>query len=189
MTSLRLPLALTTAALCCLAGVPSASARLGESREQCALRYGQPVAEVPALLATASGASYQKGDIRIRIEFLEDKASFISFSKRGLRPEERQTLLDLNAGPLVWNPPGEFLGRLCWTAHGNAVQPARHASSYTAAETTYLDLASDEWARSMKSQQTVQFAIVPKAAESTTPATPGEPPVPLPPPGSKLEGF
>jgi hypothetical protein len=35
----------------------------------------------------------------------------------------------------------------------------------------------------------VQFAIVPKAAESTTPATPGEPPVPVPPPGSKLEGF
>ena len=174
--------------LCAMGAVP-AEARLGESREQCAGRYGQPVAEVPALLGTATGASYQKGDIRIRIEFLEDKAAFISFSRRGLRGDERQMLLDLNAGPLVWNPPGEFLGRICWTAPGNAVQPARHASAYQASEISYLDLATDEWARSMRAQQAVQFAIQPRAAAPSPAAAPAATPAAAPAAGSKLEGF
>lgn len=176
--------------LCLAAATGAAQARLGESREQCAGRYGPPVAEVPALLGTATGTSYQKGDIRIRIEYLEDKAAFISFSRRGLRSDERQTLLDLNAGPLAWNPPGEFLGRMCWTAPGNSVQPARHASAYMAAETNYLDLATDEWARSMRAQQAVQFAIQPRAATpAATTAAPGSTPVPAPAAGTKLEGF
>lgn len=189
MISIRFPLPLLAAAFCYCCGAEFASARLGESREECTARYGQPVAEVPALLATATGTSYQKGDIRIRIEFVENKATFISFSKRGLRPEERQTLLELNAGPLVWNPPAEFLGRLTWTAPGKSNNPARHASSYTAAETTYLDLATDEWARAMKSQQAVQFAIIPKPPAAANPSEPGPAPVTVPPPGSKLEGF
>ena len=187
MIPLRLPLLATTWCSLILAG--SAKARLGESPEQCTGRYGQPVAEVPALLDTATGIAYQKGEIRIRIEFLEEKAAFISFSRRGLRAEERQILLDLNAGPPSWNPPGEFLGRMCWTAPGNSLQPARHASNYTAAETNYLDLATDEWARSMRAQQAVQFAIQIKTAAPAPAATPGGTPVPVPAAGTKLEGF
>ena len=173
--------------LCLAAATGAAEARLGENREQCAVRYGQPVAEVPALLGTATGTSYQKGDFRIRIEFLEDKAAFISFARRGLRSEERQTLLDVNAGPLAWNPSGEFLGRLCWTAPGNSQQPARHASAYTVADTNYLDLATDEWARSMRAQQAVQFAIQPRAATPAPAAAPGSTPAPAA--GTRLEGF
>ena len=187
MISLRLPLLAAT--WCSLIFAGSAQARLGESREQCVGRYGPPVAEVPALLGTATGIAYQKGDIRIRIEFLEDQAAFISFSRRGLRSEERQTLLDLNAGPLAWNPPGEFLGRVCWTAPGNSQQPGRHASSYIAAETSYLDLATDEWARSMRAQQAVQFAIQPKVAAPATATGGNSAPAPAPAAGSKLEGF
>ena len=181
--------ATSAAALISLMAADSADARLGESRDQCAIRYGQPVAEVPALLGTATGAAYQKGDIRIKVEFLEDKAAFISFSWRGLRGVERQTLLDLNGGPVAWNPPGEFLGRTCWTAPGNSQQPARHAISYLAAETSYLDLATDEWARSMRAQQAVQFAIQPRPSAASNPSasTPG--PVSTAPVGTKLEGF
>ncbi len=182
--------ALAAAALIGIACTGTAEARLGESREQCAVRYGAPVAEVPALLGTAHGTSYLKGGIRIRIEFLEDKAAFISFSRRGLRTDERQTLLDVNAGPLAWNAPGEFLGRTCWTTPGNAEQPARHATGYTAAETHYLDIATDEWARSMKAQQAVQFAIQPRPSTSLATPTPvGTAPAVAAPAGTKLEGF
>lgn len=183
------PLPCLAAVLCSVAFTASAPARLGETREQCAVRYGQAVAEVPALLESATGMAYQKGDIRIRIEFLDGKAAFISFSRRGLRAEERQTLLELNAGSLVWNPPGEFLGRMCWTAAGNAQEEARHASAYQAVETSYLDLASDAWAKAMKAQQAVQFAIKPRPATPAGPVAPGTPVPAAPAATGKLEGF
>ncbi len=156
-----------------LASARPASARLGETREQCTARYGEPVAEVAALLTTASGASYQKGEIRVRIEFLDGKAAFISFSRRGLRLDDRQKLLELNAGPLVWNPPAEFLGRLCWTAPATGKEPARHASAYMALENSYLDLATDAWTAAMKAQQAVQFAIQPRQPSHAAEIKPG----------------
>lgn len=187
MIPTRLPC--LAAVLYSVAFTASAPARLGETREQCAVRYGQPVAEVPALLEPATGAAYQKGEIRIRIEFLDGKAAFLSFSRRGLRTEERQTLLELNAGTLVWNPPGEFLGRICWTAAGNAQEEARYAAAYQAVETSYLDLASDAWAKAMKAQQAVQFAIKPRPAAPAGAAVPGVPVPAVPSATGKLEGF
>lgn len=187
MTPPRLPL--LASLLCSVALTGPAWSRLGESREQCAIRYGPALAEVPALLERATGATYQKGDIRIRIEFLDDKAAFLSFSRRGLRIEERQTLLEVNAGPLSWNPPGEFLGRLCWTAPGNAKETPRHASAYQVAESGFLDLASDDWAKAMKAQQAMQFAIQPRTVNPAAPATPGTPAPVTPSPTGKLEGF
>ncbi len=172
-----------------LVGTEAARARLGETREECVARYGAPVAEVPALLEGATGASFLKGEIRIRMEFLEGRAAFVSFSRRGLGQELRQELLELNAGPLTWNPPGEFLGRTCWTAPGSAGEAARHASAYQAAEVAYLDLATDRWAKAMKAQQAVQFAVVPRAAESAAPAPTGAVAPAAPAAKGKLEGF
>ena len=163
--------------------------RLGETREQCVARYGPPLAEVPALLESATGATFMLDGIRVRIEFLEDKAAFISFSRRGLRQEERQILLEVNGGPLVWNPPGEFLGRLCWTAPGTTGESARHASAYTATDSSYLDVASDVWAKAMKAQQAVQFAIKPKPAAGPAAAVPGLPGPAAPSPTGILKGF
>ena len=163
-------------------------ARVGESKAQCAVRYGPPVAEVAALLTRASSVSYQKGEIRIRIEFLEEKAAFISFSKRGLRSEEKETLLELNGGTLIWNASAEFLGRTCWTAPARGDQPARHAAAYLASEVNYLDLATDDWARSMRAQQAVQFAIKPPP-QALAIDLPAASPTPAPAVGAKLEGF
>jgi len=166
-----------------------ASARLGESEEECSKRYGQPVAEIPALLETATSATYQKGDVRVRIEFLEGKAAFISFSRRGLKEEERQTLLDINAGTLVWSPAADYAGRTYWVAPANTKDAARHASSYLMGETGYIDLATEAWTKAMKAQQAVQFAVQPKPATPATPGTPGAPAATAPPAGGKLEGF
>jgi hypothetical protein len=170
-----------------------ASARLGETREECVKRYGEPIAEIPALLQNAVGAAFMRGDIRVRIEFLDGKAAFLSFSRRGLRADERQTLVDLNAGSLTWNPPAEFLGRFCWTAPGTGSEAARHASGYQALDTGYLDIATDAWVKAMKAQKAVQFAIVPMstklpAAGTKADAPPALPPV-IPKVGGKLEGF
>lgn len=162
--------------------------RLGESRGDCIKRYGPPVAEVPALLQSATGAAFLKGEIRIRIEFVDDKAAFLSFSRRGLRQEDRQTLLELNAGPLLWNPPGEFLGRLCWTAPATSRDTSRHASAYQAAGIGYLDMATDAWAKAMRAQQAVQFAIQPRPV-APAPAIPGSAAPAAPVATGKLEGF
>lgn len=173
-------------------GAYPAAARLGETREECYKRYGQPVAEVPALLETAVSASFMFKGIRIRIEFLEDRAAFLSFSRPGLRQEEREVLLRANAGPLVWNPPGEFAGRMCWMAPAAAGGRARHAIAYQAVETGYLDVASDDWSKAMRAQQAVQFAIRPRPVVPPGPAA-SVPAAPAPPAASaaqgKLDGF
>jgi hypothetical protein len=178
---------------CVMAAAVPAEARLGETKEECIARYGQPLAEVPALLENATGATFLKGEIRIRVEFLDNRAAFLSFSRRGLRLEERQKLLDLNAGPLSWNPSQDFVGRTCWIAPGNVTESPRHAAAYQAADTGYLDLASDAWTKAMRAQQAVQFAIMPRALTPAPVAAPEIKPdtkAPLSKPATdRLEGF
>ena len=187
-----------TALVCIFAGALPARARLGESREECAARYGPAIAEVAPLLQAANCAVFMKGEIRIRIEFLNNKASFLSFSRPGLRQDDRQVILEANAGTLVWSPPSEFLGRLCWTAPANAKEPARHAAAYAATDNNFLDIATDEWAKAMKAQQAVQFAVQPlapsasattKSPSATPPAAPGSNPATAAPQKEKLDGF
>ncbi len=177
----------------CLFGTLPAFARLGETQEECIKRYGEPVAEIPALLRNATGAAFMRGDIRVRVEFVDGKAAFLSFSRRGLRLDERQTLVDVNAGLLKWNPPTEFLGRFCWIAPASGKEAARHASGYQALDTGYLDIATDAWVKAMKAQKAVQFAIVPSvpkgAASGVKPDGPAVPSPTLPKAGGKLEGF
>lgn len=189
----RLPTLLLSVLAGALAMAGPAHARLGETKEECIVRYGQPLAEVPALLENATGATFLRGDIRIQVEFLDNRAAFLSFSRRGLRLEERQKLLDLNAGPLSWNPSMDFVGRTCWIAPGNVIEAPRHASAYQAADTGYLDLASDAWAKAMRAQHAVQFAIMPREVAPAPVAPAAEkPPVkdPLSKPASdRLEGF
>ena len=187
MSRTSLPPLLTL--LCSLLWTGAASARLGESREDCIKRYGQPVAEIPALLESATGAAFQKGEVRIRIEFLGGKAAFLSFSRRGLRQDEQQTLLEVNAGTLVWNPPADFVGRTCWVAQGNAQEATRVASAYQLGGTGFLDLATDAWAKAMKAQQAVQFAVQSRPAPSAVPPVPGPKAPPAPAAGGKLDGF
>ncbi|MDB6069890.1 MAG: hypothetical protein JWL81_1061 [Verrucomicrobiales bacterium] len=174
-----------------------AQARLGETREECAVRYGPAIAEVAPLLESANCAVFMKGEIRVRIEFLNNKASYLSFSRPGLRQEDRQVILEANAGPMVWSPPAEFLGRLCWTAPANAKEPARHAAAYSATDNNYLDIATDEWAKAMKAQQAIQFAVQPQALPASSTRTPGSSPAATPGSGAgadspqkgKLDGF
>ncbi len=173
----------------CVLGATPAVARLGETREQCQGRYGEPLAEVPPLLETATSAAYLFKGIRLRIEFLEERAAFISFSRAGLRHEEREILLAVNAGPLVWNPPAEFVGRMCWTAPASAAERPRHATAYQAAEIGYLDLATDAWTKAMKSQLAVQFAIQPRPVAPVVPAAGGPAAPAVPAAKGKLEGF
>lgn len=183
-----------------LCGALPARARLDETLEACTARYGPAIAEVAPLLETASCAVFMKGEIRVRIEFLNNKAAFLSFSRPGLRQDDRDMILEANAGGMVWNPPAEFLGRLCWTAPANAKGPARHAAAYSATDNNYLDIASDEWTKAMKAQQAIQFAVQPqvlpatssgsKTPGSNSPATPGSSPgAEAPGKGKKLEGF
>lgn len=134
-------------------------ARLGETPEQCAIRYGKSVAETNALLPAAKSLTYVKNQVRVRVEFLHGKAVFISFTKRTLRPEERQSLLMLNSGNLRWSAQEEFLGRKFWVAReGGALEENRQAMEYMFGDVGVLEIAGQSWMDLMKAQQTTMLA-------------------------------
>lgn len=187
MTLFRIPL-LAIPGLGLLMMLP-AEARLGETVEECDSRYGAPVAEIPARLENASCRAYSKDGVRVRVEFVANRAAFISFSSPGQQLAISQELLALNSGNLTWSSPVEFVGRLSWIAPSTAAEPSRHASAYQIGKMGFLDLATADWARAMKSQQAVQFAVVPGVAAPRKPVAPGQPEPAVPKASGKLKGF
>jgi len=173
----------------------SASARLGETYEQCVARYGPPVAETAGLLQGAKSVSFAKAGIRVRVEFLGGKAAFLSFSKHGLTPDDELLLLDSNAGVQVWSTVQEFVGRRCWIAPALDQDEPRYANSYISGATAWLDIASKTWTDAMRAQKIAMTAALPKpepkapdakgdapaAGDGKTPAAPRKP--------GNLDGF
>lgn len=193
MKTARFPLLLST--LCAgLLLTGSARARLGETLEQCTARYGAPVAETAGRLQGAKSVSFSKAGIRVRVEFLEGKAAFVSFSKHGLSSEDELQLLDSNAGTQSWGPVEEFAGRRCWKAPAAGGEEPRFAASYISGFTTWLDVASKAWTDAMRKQKAAMAAALPKPK----PRSPGSPEAAAPAPGKGpaapkkpggLEGF
>lgn len=136
-----------------------AHARLGENPEQCAHRYGNAVAETAALLPGAKSRTFVKNNVRVRVEFLHDRAIFISFTKRTLKSDERQSLLMLNSGNLRWSTQAEFLGRRFWVAReAGAPEEARQATEYFFGDVGVLEIVGQSWMDLMKARQTTMLA-------------------------------
>lgn len=193
MTALRAPLWLPV--LC--AGISltlPARARLGETEEQCIARYGQPVAETTGLLRGAKSVSFAKAGIRVRIEFVDDKAAFLSFSKYGLTQNDELQLLESNAASQVWSAAEDFAGRRCWMAPGEGEAEPRFATSYISGATTWLDIATKKWTDAISVQKAAMTAALPKPkpkdpAAGPASAAPASQPAKDPKKPGPLEGF
>jgi hypothetical protein len=82
----------------------AASARIGETLEQCRTRYG---AEVKSSASTATGYSFfSKNGFLISIQFTDGKAAMLTFRKttpgEAITPAQLDALLASNAGGSKW---------------------------------------------------------------------------------------
>jgi hypothetical protein len=83
----------------------TASARLEETSEQCAARYGEPLERVAAELPGSEQRSYETGKFKVVVGFLNDKAGYLLISKRDqskFSAEEVNLLLGANSGGSSW---------------------------------------------------------------------------------------
>lgn len=177
--------------------VPPARARIGETVEECIARYGEPVAETAGRLQGVKSISFAKAGIRVRIEFVDDKAAFLSFARHGMDATEEQKLLDSNAGVLSWGGASDYAGRRCWMAPGKGGEEPRYASSFILGSTTTLEVATKTWTDAIRVQKLAMAASLPKpqprpAVAPEEPVVPPPPPVPAVEPAKKapvLDGF
>jgi hypothetical protein len=88
---------------CLLAPIELVHARIGESVEECALRYGPPDKEV------SGGTLYKKAPFSIKIHFFEGKADSLTLLKiddgafQPMSPEEIEALITANFAGLKYS--------------------------------------------------------------------------------------
>lgn len=112
--------------LLCLALMPTTSlARIGETQQECATRYGKGT-------PGKGGTFYHKGGMRIMAIFWNDKAGCLIFGKiernalnkpKEMSAAEQEALLEANGGGSEWvKSKGIEISRKSWTtADGKAV--------------------------------------------------------------------
>ena len=76
-------------------------ARIGETEQECAVRYGEPIKKLPN-----DSLLYQKADLNILITFFNGKADAIAYRKiakgEQLSENEVEILLNDNSGGVRW---------------------------------------------------------------------------------------
>lgn len=92
-------------AVAALAFVLPASARIGETKEQCVARYGK------AETLKDDSLMFTRAELSIIVEFYEGKADLVMFSKlsentidKEISNDEIQLILKANGGDAVWKP-------------------------------------------------------------------------------------
>jgi hypothetical protein len=91
------------AAIAAIALTTSATlfARIGETEQECAARYGEPIKKLPN-----DSLLYQKADLNIFITFFNGKADAIAYRKiakdQQLSENEVEILLNDNSGGVPW---------------------------------------------------------------------------------------
>lgn len=138
--------------------------------------------------------SFAKAGIRVRIEFVDGKAAFLSFSKHGLTQTDELQLLESNAAAQVWSAAADFAGRRCWMAPASGDAEPRFATSYISGATTWLDIGTKKWADAISAQKTAMTAALPKPkpkdpATGPASAAPVSQPAKDPKKPSPLDGF
>jgi len=87
--------------------VTRASARLGETLDECVTRYGPSLEKRPPLLKVSDPEVliFTKAGITVAVEFRQGKAWQVTFRKPGLNRAELDAILMANAGSASWSPP------------------------------------------------------------------------------------
>lgn len=105
-----------------LASVP-AFARIGETREQCVERYGEPSAKSPQRLKKSDGEAeiFKVGEMNISIEFRAGKAWRLTYAGKGLTGKSTESILAKNAEKAKWGN-AKFLGVKHWIAKDSGLR-------------------------------------------------------------------
>lgn len=115
--------AVFTLLLLCLISATPALARIGETRAQCAARYGAPV----LVNEKEQGTIHEKAGLQVACHFHEDKCDWLDFRKIekdaeghavALSEVERKILLEASSGGRPWtersnNPKDGIISWIC----------------------------------------------------------------------------
>ncbi|MDG2125046.1 MAG: hypothetical protein P8J87_15195, partial [Verrucomicrobiales bacterium] len=102
-------------------GTGIAEARLGETAEECGVRYGEVVGTYPASLKGSDDEAvhFLKDYFHFFVEFREGKAWSIKVKKRGLRTSERDKILE--AEGVLFEGPEKYGGKSFWISSRGTV--------------------------------------------------------------------
>jgi hypothetical protein len=95
---------LALSALAMLLMIVPASARLGETLDECVTRYGPMIERRPAKLAASDPEVmvFSKAGITVAVEFKNGKAWHLTFRKVGLGSNEVEAVIMANSGTSLW---------------------------------------------------------------------------------------
>ena len=98
---------LTLSALVLLLTSVPASARIGETLDECVQRYGPMIERRPAKLGSSDPdvMVFSKAGITVAVEFKEGKAWHLTFRKTALTSFEIEALVTANSGTSLWGSP------------------------------------------------------------------------------------
>jgi hypothetical protein len=99
---------LALSACCVLMIVAPASARLGETLDECVARYGPMIERRAPKVPSTSDPEvmvFSKAGITVTVEFRQGKAWHLTFRKTGLNGIEVEAIIMANAGPGLWGSP------------------------------------------------------------------------------------
>ena len=94
-----------------------ALARIGETPDQCADRYGEEVATVEKQLEESDDEAkrYLNDDVAITVEFKDGKAWYLRYEqRRTFRTELLQSILAANVGGTKWEGPLKYDEKKFW---------------------------------------------------------------------------
>jgi hypothetical protein len=84
-----------------------ASARVGETLDECVQRYGPMIERRPAKLGASDPdvMVFSKAGITVAVEFREGKAWHLTFRKTAMTSFEIEALITANSGTSLWSSP------------------------------------------------------------------------------------
>lgn len=92
-------------------------ARIGETKSECAERYGEPIATAPAQLTKSDGDAdvFEAGTFKITVEYREGKAWMVGYVGRSMNKSDVEGILAKNSEEATWKH-AKFLGAEHWIA-------------------------------------------------------------------------
>ena len=140
--------------------IPSITfARIGETPDQCADRYGEPVATVEKKLEESDDKAerYLKDDVAITVEFKNGKAWHIRYEqRRTFNSELLEGLLSANVGGTKWEGPQKYDEKRFWITANKEL----HAVYNPLQGASRLVILNDDALKALESEREERMKLV-----------------------------
>ena len=136
-----------------------ALARIGETPDQCADRYGEPVAKEEKRLPESDDEAirYLNDDVAITVEFKKGKAWYIRYERRRtFNTELLQGILSANVGGTKWEGPQKYDEKQFWITANKEL----HASYAQYSGASQLSILNNDALNSMEEQRQKLMKLV-----------------------------